>query len=165
MYSNVEKKVLRKLQKFALDYFEQHDKTSSYCTYAIKEIIGELGYEKKFKVCASGFPDHYENEWLYDIVWFEENDNKNITSIELVLESEMTYGLPAIKMDFEKLLLANARHRIMICCQGHLLLEDLQKYFEEAVKSYELLRPGDRFLVLIWDDRNSGEFIPQLIIK
>lgn len=38
-------------------------------------------------------------------------------------------------------------------------------YFDRAVATCKNLRPGDRVLVLIWDDWKTGEVFPHLIIK
>jgi len=163
--NDIEQWITDALNKFADDYFKQDNRSSSFCTYSIKEIIGNYGLEKGFRVCASGFPNYFEKEWLYDLVWYKENENRNLISVELVLETEMTYGLPAIKYDFEKLLLSNSNHRIMICCVGRTTIDEIKNYCDRAVDSYAQLKTGDRILTLMWDDFGSGEFIPHLTIK
>lgn len=165
MYTSLELKLIDKINEFAESYFKQEDRSSKYCTRNIKQIIGNLGIELGFRVCASGFED-FDSEWLYDIVWFKENEKNHLSEIEMVLESEMAYGLGDIKFDFEKLLLANAPHRVMICMVGDKLsIDDIKNYADNAVESYRYLKTGDRVLTLMWDDFNSGKFIPHLSIK
>jgi hypothetical protein len=38
-------------------------------------------------------------------------------------------------------------------------------YFNRAMATCQNLHPGDRVLVLIWDDRKTGEVFPHLIVK
>jgi hypothetical protein len=163
--NKIEEWIVNALNNFADDYFKQENRSSPFVTHAIKEIIGNYGSENGFEVCASGFPDYFHNEWLYDLVWYKENENKNLSSVELVLESEMRYGLPAIKFDFEKLLQSNSIHRIMICLAGKTPIVDIRNYCNKAVDSYNYLKKGDKILTLIWDDFDSGKFIPHVTIK
>jgi len=160
-----EKWILNSLNSFSESYFNQTNRSSSFVTYSIKDIIGNYGINQGFQVCASGFPDYFHNEWLYDMVWYSENENKNLVSVELVLESEMNYGLPLIKYDFEKLLLSNSKYRIMICCAGKIPIEEIKNYINNAIINYKNLKVNDRILTLIWDDFYSGEFIPYLKVK
>jgi len=163
--NEIEQWITNALNKFADDYFKQENRSGSFVTHSIKEIIGNYGEEKGFEVCASGFPDWFHNEWLYDLVWFKEDENKSLTSVELVLESEMMYDLRAIKFDFEKLLLSNSKHRIMICNAGRTSIDEIKNYFDNAVNRYTQLKKEERILTLIWDDFGSGEFISHLIVK
>lgn len=157
--------IIDALNKFAIDYFKQSNRSSTFVTQSIKEIIGDHGSKKRFQVCASGFPNFFHNEWLYDIVWYKEDKNKNLTEVELVLESEMLYGLAAIKFDFEKLLVANANHRVMICLAGRTPIKEIQEYFSTAVARFKGLKKGERVLTLIWDDFETGSFYSDLWIK
>lgn len=163
--NDTENWILNALNNFADAYFDQENRSGTFVTYSIKEIIGNYGHSKGFKVCACGFPGHFENEWLYDMVWYKENNTNNLITVELALECEQSYGLPAIKFDFEKLLVANANLRIMICLLGKMPVEIIKDYCTNAVNAYTHLKKGDRILTLIWDDFGAGNFIPHLTIK
>ena len=97
-------------------------------------------------------------------MWFKNNEKGRLTSIPLVLESEWKRDLGNINYDFEKLLLANSEHKIMIC-QAKYNISELRQYFYEAVEDYGALKKGERFFIAILDDFDTGEFIFDLIIK
>tara|TARA_R110001583_G_scaffold193212_1_gene361183 strand:- start:8220 stop:8726 length:507 start_codon:yes stop_codon:yes gene_type:complete len=135
------------------------------CTSNIKNIIGEYGLELGYEVSASG-NIKFDSEWLYDVIWSNSNEF-GFSRLELILESELSRNLEQIKYDFDKLLVGNANHRIMICMtlgngKGVKLI---LKQCSDSVSNYELLAKDSRFLVLIWDDYDSGKFLPHLIIK
>jgi hypothetical protein len=89
--------------------------TNRAWTRAIKDDIGRLGKTKDWLVCASGFCDQFEREWLYDLVWYREDSRRRLSEVGLVLESEWIIDPLGIKYDFEKLLVAKAPLKVMIC--------------------------------------------------
>jgi hypothetical protein len=135
---------------------EAHEKKITHdgnWTTLFKDRLGELGEcsAYKYQICTSGFEGKYEREWLYDLVWYQENDQKKLIDIPLVVECEWKESLNEIKFDFEKLLLANSRYRLMICQSYQKNKESLKKYFEEAIQCYSLNRKADRYLIAILD--------------
>lgn len=152
------------LEKVRLEWVNQQLYGDKKWTYRIKELLGQAGTQMGYQVCSTGF-DCYHGEWLYDLVWYEENDEKRLISVPLIVESEWNRGFGNIKYDFEKLLLANADHRLMICQARPKHINSLLEYFTNAVKDYKLLKSGDRFLIAILDDYMSGNFIYKIIIK
>jgi hypothetical protein len=74
------------------------------------------------------FPQRYRGqfkkiEWLYDLHWFKEGGSYRMTSLPLVVECEWAYkrkgdedkdDYSAVKWDFQKLLVANAKLRLMV---------------------------------------------------
>ncbi len=170
--NEIESEIKKRLDDFSkktLGYGKKNFNTD--LTKEIKKIIGTYGESLGFKVKAGG-NNNFGQEWLYDIVWYSEkeiglNNIKGLSSTELVLESELGRGLGVIKEDFEKLFLSNSKMKILICfsytkSRG---IDEIKEYCTKAVINYTLLEEGSRILVLIWDDYNSGEFIPHLIIK
>jgi hypothetical protein len=67
------------------------DTKNSTWTRCIKEIIGGIGKNKGFNVCASGFEGKFEPEWLYDLIWYKNNSEVRLETVPLVLESEWAY--------------------------------------------------------------------------
>src|SRR2546430_2239391 len=57
-------------------------------TTEIKRGIGTIGQQNGYLVCATGFPDPKNKEWLYDLVWFRNNSDHHLLEVALVLESE-----------------------------------------------------------------------------
>lgn len=113
-------------------------------TYEIKSIVGELGFENHKKVCASGFPDYFEREWLYDLVWYEEDNHGRLMKLPLVMESEWKTDYHAIKYDFEKLLQAKADLKVMVF-QGH-NIDDTFRRLHDAITAFKWLHSDDHFL-------------------
>lgn len=83
-------------------------------TTEIFRALGELGHRLGYKVCSSGgAPPANWNQFIYDHCWLQYDENKCLTSIPLVLESEWS-RTNNIDDDFQKLLVSNADLRVMI---------------------------------------------------
>ncbi|WP_153796431.1 hypothetical protein [Foetidibacter luteolus] len=85
-------------------------------TREMKKALGNLGKSRGFKICAACKDEDFETEWLYDLIWYKENLKGNLIEVPLAVESEWSMGWKHIKFDFEKLLVANATLKLMICC-------------------------------------------------
>ena len=85
--------------------------------------------------------------------------------VPLIVESEWGRTIKSIKFDFEKLLLANSENRLMICQIKPDQRKEILDYIRIAVSKYNYLKKGDRFLVALLDDYDSGEFEYNLILK
>ena len=120
-------------------------------TNGIKKRLGELGCSKGFKVCDSHCDCLFEPEWLYDLIWYIENSSVKLNHIPLAVESEWDLHDDGIKYDFEKLLIANAELKLMICQVYPSRKEKVLQYFQEAIQAYELGKTGERFLIAILD--------------
>lgn len=126
--------------------------TTSQWTQKVIEIVGRLGLDLKYKVCAAGDND-FESEWLFDIVWYK-NNNLGLIETPLIMECEWHSSWEQIKYDFEKLLVARADIRVMMF-EGW--KENIRKHrdkFIEIINSYKYSQIGDRylFIALDWDD-------------
>ena len=142
------------LTAFVKDAHDQKIKGDANWTYEIKKRLGELGLSKGYDVCASGFRDYFEAEWLYDLVWYIEegkDDNRRLIDIPLVVESEWNMRPDYIRYDFEKLLAANAELKLMICYVHEDNREKMLTYFIDSVAKYLRGREGDTFLIAILD--------------
>jgi hypothetical protein len=146
-------------------------------TSHVKVTFIELAAQQGYKVCASVPEEVRENvkvkyphclewgEWLYDLVWYSEQDSGMqepfTTSVPLVMECEWDIGIPALALDFNKLLVANADLRVMVCgCYEDGQAAVIRKYCERAVQAYEQGRPGDNFLLCILCEHGQPEFYP-----
>ncbi|MGD0958870.1 MAG: hypothetical protein ABSB19_03595 [Methylomonas sp.] len=106
-------------------------------TNQLKEDIGNLGVSLGWNVCTSGFKGRFENEWLYDLIWYRnDHDNKHLAEVYLVLESE--WGSPHdVKYDFEKLLLAKATFKIMVFDAYDRHIEGVFGLLEENIRIFQ----------------------------
>ena len=126
-------------------------------THIIKKELADLGEQQGYKICTSGFDDFYNDEWLYDMVWYKEDAVGKLITVPLTVESEWGKKIDQIKFDFEKLLLANSQYRLMICQSYPSNIESLQDYLQQAIQDYQLNHTGDRYLVAILNI-HEGEF-------
>lgn len=134
-------------------------------TLKVVECMDMLGRGMNYKVSASGL--FGEQEWLYDMVWYmtEGQDlNERLTSIPLVMECEWSTASGKIEEDFEKLLLANADLRVMVCRTPPKYRADMTAYFRSAIDAYRQGRTGDHFLVVTRVEA-TGQFEFETFVK
>jgi hypothetical protein len=130
------------------------------------------GYKGRKK--SPAFPSRYRAqfkkvEWLYDLHWYEENEDTPYqqTSFPLVVECEWAYRRPgckykdsygAVKWDFQKLLVANSDLRLMIFKKRKRFpkgkeCDDLlsSDYFKQTIDGYKNLCVNSKFLFIAFD--------------
>ena len=148
----------------------------------VMELLTQLGDDNKHKVyshsLSEGFRqksgDKFVNrEWLYDLVWYEDDQNKfyTIKKTLLVVESEWAYKRPkdknddkygAIKYDFQKLLLSNAELKLMIFRVSGKTKQDIEQnliklcnYFNNTIDQYEQMERGEFLFIAFCDKEES----------
>lgn len=137
----------------------------------IKYTLSKLGQESSFRVYANGLSeeqqkelfDQYQfvnREFLYDIHWYTDVENEYYMPERVILIGESELGdrrkgdksgekNPAIKFDFQKLLMGNAELRLMIFKTKSMAeLGNLNYYFDKAINYYRNLQKGAVFLFL-----------------
>jgi hypothetical protein len=117
-------------------------------TKAIKLAIGTLGEELGFKVC--GLPAG-KKEWLYDLCWHSRSSlpDSKLLDVPLVLESEWTQY--EIEYDFEKLLVAKSKFKVMVFqANGQTAIDYLQK-LEQRIRTYQGGSSGEIYLLACYD--------------
>jgi hypothetical protein len=126
-------------------------------TSQIKNALAEEGKNRGYWVYASGCAKADEGEWLYDLCWLKYN-GYFLTDAELVMESEWDpYGLDD---DFQKLLLARARHRLMIFWVGPTTdPKEVAQHLTEQIALCSQTQPGDRYLLAAWHGEVGFQFI------
>jgi hypothetical protein len=166
-FDNIELAIESALVRYAAKASEANFASDKDWTYFLKASLGDLGEENKYRVCTSGFKDVFDCEWLYDLVWYEElteGNKKRLVDVPLVVECEWNPYLEPIRYDFEKLLIANASHKLMICYVHPKYRQDRLDYFKEAVTLYKHCKHGDRYMIAMLD-MESHQFTFQLILK
>ena len=86
--------------------------TDAMWTVAVKEALVYVGRSFGWLTAASGC-NADQGEWLYDVVWYQSDHANHMTDVPLVAESEWGRG-SAVKDDFEKLLVARSKYRVMV---------------------------------------------------
>jgi len=150
-------------------------------TWLIKKAFIELGMKHSYKVCTARTAEQCEEltygnitcvewgEWLYDLVWYTESQGevhgeKLTISVPLVMECEWGVGIPNMALDFNKLLVANADLRVMVCgAYDKETTDNFIAYCERAVQSYQQGHIGDCFLLCLMP--NEGKVIFRTIVK
>lgn len=134
-----------------------------WLTQDIKRRVGQIGINQGYSVSSSLSDKTHDAEWLYDLVWYKNNDQGLLKEVGLVLESELSDRSEwGIRTDFEKLLLAAAPLRIFIGMNAGNMkfpanLYQLQHQLNNYVQAYTGLSSGERVLTILWDDFYSGE--------
>jgi len=161
---NIEKLIELELIKVQVEC--EGKKGNKLWTDSVKNHLAELGNSLNYSICGSGLTDH-EREWLYDLVWYKEknvDENARLNEVGLVVECEWDLHFEQIKYDFEKLLLSNSKHRLMICSVSEDRKPWVKNYFKEAIECYEQGHLGDRYLIAILDV-DTEEFEFEILLK
>jgi len=126
-------------------------------TREVKHAVGRVGEELGLKIHASGSKYCANGEWLYDMVWIEEGPKGQLVDVPLVMETEWrSHGVGAdfrdeVSVDFRKLLLSRARHRLMVfAARTAGRAEDRIRHLIDQVHACGLSRPRDRYLFACW---------------
>jgi hypothetical protein len=155
------------LTGFVIDAHAQHIIGDGPWTKEIKKRLAGMGNSYGYAASVGGFRDEHEPEWLFDLVWYKEEgkgENARLIEVPLVVESEWNLHFGHIKYDFEKLLVANAGLRLMIC-QARIENRDrIFNYCKDAVAKYNLSRSGDTYLIALLDT-DTEKFYFDVIIK
>ena len=80
-----------------------------------QECLGELAKlgEDEYGYQAAPCPRCGEHGWLYDLIWWE-GKNGGMTDLILALESEWSPSIRFVRYDFQKLVQARARIKVLI---------------------------------------------------
>ncbi len=139
-----------------------------YANRLEKKDISEITHNPKNPKCKSIGKIFKNREWLYDLHWYTEGlEPYSPTSLPLAMECEWDYKrhddrnktcYGAVKFDFQKLIVCNARLRLMIFKVNNKDLESLGKYFENVINSYKHLEMNAKFLFVAFDNKNKKAF-------
>lgn len=140
--------------------------SDAYWTKSIKEklyLIAKMP-ENNFLVATSGIDKKDWGEWLFDMVWYKYEDNA-LKDVFLVVESEWNIEEENIQDDFEKLLVAKSRHRLMIFqADTEQTINRIIESFNKIIDNFSLSNKGDRFLYAAYNIQKE-QFFFELKIK
>lgn len=153
---------------------DQRPQSNSPWTKEILTTLCKLGKELKYKPWAAGkkpnrVPDKYGNgyEILYDASWWKLDDcdrddcDRRLISVPMVAESEWGV-LREIEYDFQKLLIARAKVRVMVY-DGGVASERNRKNKPILKRLHELVgafngTEGDTYLLIPYLHAKEGGF-------
>lgn len=118
-------------------------------TEKIYGALIDLGHQHGLRSCAS----HHEAdhpEWLYDLLWYRSigsGRDEHLTDVPMVMECEWHPSVDEIALDFEKLLVATAPLKVMICSPNVLSRAEVLAFMSDSVNRFQRRCPGDRYLI------------------
>ena len=116
-------------------------------TKEIKSNLVDLAHNYGFEVSTSGCANANCGEWLFDLAWYKYNSARQMKNLMLAMECEWG-NEDHIREDFEKLLVARAKYRLMIF-QGN-AIESIINDLKERIDVFEGSQAGDRYLFVGW---------------
>ena len=125
-------------------------------TVAVKKTLGDLGKELGYDVCASDPKGRFEQEWLFDLIWFRLDHDENLKDLSLIMEMEWAMSFDEIKWDFEKLMVGRAGHRVLIfqAANSH-TIDDYCRRLIRDITSFVHSAQGDRYLIAAYDQKTA----------
>ena len=143
-------------------------KSDKEWTVAVKKALIDVADEHKLRVC-SRLSDDYKNneipEWMYDLIMYTK-PNDIFDELYLVCESEWNLNIKEIIYDFEKLLFARSKVRLIVFqVNEEKHLEYKNTLINIIEKSYSCL-DGDIYLFAIFHlNSDPGGFIVEKYVK
>ena len=119
----------------------------------IKTALAEEGQRLGFQVLPAGS----RGEWLYDLVWRRLDANRNLIGMPLAVEIEVSDSrLWGIRYDFNKLLQAQADHKLMVFQVQ--TQEEVEAVFERLQESIDVYPHGIpcRYLLCGWSTQQNA---------
>ena len=142
------------------DLWEQGDRSQTKWTEALIDTIGKVGVKEEYgyEVYAKNFKESVKDygEWLFDMTWIKKDGDK--WEVVMAMESEWDPSETAFRDDFEKLMVARCRLRVMSFTLPIKLpinqKIDSFEYIKKKIKNYNHTAVGDCYLCVGWPDDN-----------
>lgn len=138
-------------------------------TEKIKEVLVDLGLDNGSKVYTNGIKNGDSNfcskEFMFDLVWAEEMPSyagEVINSLQLIMECEWG-GVDAIKEDFKKLVVANAKNRVMIFHYSKESFNETSNFIKEQV-ALSPMRSGEHILCVSYN-KDFKDYVFRILTK
>jgi hypothetical protein len=129
-------------------------------TVAVKKALIDVADKYNLSVSCNIYNEEYgknENmEWLYDAIIYSRN-NEIFDEVYLVCESEWG-NYSDIVWDFEKLLFARAKVRLMVYAVAEKSYDEYYEKLTNIIEKSNSCLKGDIFLFAIWKYAEPQEF-------
>lgn len=128
-------------------------------TVALKKALIDVAEKYDLSVNCSIYDEHYKHnenaEWLYDaIIYSWKNDV--FDEVYLVGESEWSRNFADIKWDFEKLLFARAKVRLLVYQVSGEFYAEYRDKLIHIVENSGSCQKGDVFLFAVFNTTTNG---------
>jgi hypothetical protein len=129
-------------------------------TIAVKKTLIDIAEKYNLQVSCKIPDEKYKNnenlEWLYDLLIYTRQDNGIFDEVFLVCESEWDKNIKAILWDFEKLLFARAKVRLMVFQVNDQNYNEYKRELINIIEKSGLCLKGDIYLFAIWHAELDG---------
>ncbi len=128
----------------------------------IQQVVQGVFGERKISPVPVPKPS---NEWLYDLLWWDQGEGNIIDAgqfhiVDIPLVAEIEWGnANAITDDFQKLLLARSKYRVMIFQSSNETLDWCTNLIQNLIKHIQNFRStisGDRYLFCAYVNNEHG---------
>ena len=137
-------------------------------TIAIKKELINIAEKYNLSVTCNMYGEKYKHnegiEWLYDLIIYSSNKGY-FDEVYLVCESEWALDFDAIKHDFEKLLFARSKVRLLVYQASQENYEEYKNDFIEEIEKSGSCLSGDIYLFAIYNNSNDTFIIEKYIKK
>ncbi|KQS91721.1 hypothetical protein [Chryseobacterium sp. Leaf394] len=156
-FDDIERLIIKEFEEFLSDVEIHGFSGDTTWTFQLKKRLAQLGDRLGYKVSVGGLGEDFAGEWMYDVVWFVEDEDGCLIKVPLIVESEWDKKYSGIKYDFEKLLIGNAERRLIICQAKGSEIENLFIKLENAIVKFQENK-NDRFLIAVLNCNTDDEF-------
>jgi hypothetical protein len=165
MFDKIEDEIKMILDNLAVTDKKLSGLSDKGWTERIKDELCTLGHKHKYGVSASGIKKADKAEWLFDLIWADRNDNPwQFFEMPLVVECEWNTIKGVITYDFDKLLVAKARHKLMVFQQENQdNVNNVIASLKGIIKHFKMTYPGERYLLAGYSTSNH-KFSYELIV-
>jgi hypothetical protein len=122
-------------------------------TKAILLTIGKLGKKLGYDIC--GLREHFQSAWLFDLCWYSSTPDGELLDMPLALESEWDVKYAGIKYDFEKLLIAKSKFKVLVFQASGQTVAEYYEKFEKGIRAYQGGSVGEVYLLACYDDKKE----------
>ena len=140
---------------------ECKNKTDPEWTFHIKKSLEKIADNHGLR-CSFTDKKNKKKEWLHDFIMYDMinddefgKDSKRLGKVYLCAESEWKVDIDEIQEDFEKLLVAKAKIKLMIYCR----MKEWEEWMRRLVEKSEIDIGGEIYILAAYDE--SAFFIEQ----
>jgi hypothetical protein len=112
-------------------------------TAEVKSALRSLGKRKDYAVC----PGPGDKAWLFDLIWFRNDQDHRLREVVLVVESEWSLDSDEIIYDFEKLLVAKSPIKLMVFQDHQENLTQLWSLLETGISSFQAEPANEKYIL------------------
>lgn len=120
-------------------------------TEGIMTRLCEVGQDADYSVRVKGIDEAEGGEWLYDMVWLQNNGRSQLIDVKLVLECEAGIFRDYVAPDFRKMLLAKSELRCMIFrAADKQTAKSNVRSLVSAINMFHRTECEDNYLFCVW---------------